>query len=186
MNNILVIVIVAVILGAAVGGYFMFTGQKNVTSIQPATETPETPNTTDETPVAETQAKGPVTECRWLTISEINSVLSTTVKDGSSFSPGGGSCSRSWLDVATGGIDTSVSVSSDPKGAAKTKDDLDFSATMYEATEQVGDYKTSWIVSPGNALNFGKGDVKFQLQCNGNICSKEKAIALAKLVVAKV
>lgn len=126
--------------------------------------------------------KGSITDCSFLTISEIKEVVGVNIKDGSSF-PRTDGCSKSWIDMIAG-TDAIIALQVTKQDAAKVKADVGLGATVgYEKVETIGDYDTYW--DKISAINFGKGEYKFQVQCAGDSCSKEKAVALAKIVVSK-
>lgn len=169
-------------------------GQKEVpqkvTTEEPTSPAPTQSNSQapakDDTPApAETEptvVKGSVTECSFLSLDDVKSVIGIGMKE-ASFYPRADGCSKSWIDLRTS-MDASVALQVTKQEQGKTQQDLTMAAGFFEKIAQIGDYDTSWDKN-GNAVNFGKGDYKFQVQCAGDSCSQEKAIALAKIVLTK-
>ena len=152
--------------------------------VQPPAEPPVQPDANVQSPVI--PPTGSVSDCTLLSIAEIESVVGIEVKDASHYEyPSSKSCARSWIDLTTS-ADVSATLTIAEGTADSVKADIAMGCNvMGTATEQIGDYNTCWY-EQASAINFGKGVYKMQVQCAGNSCSKEKAIALAKIVVGKV
>ena len=133
-------------------------------------------------PPAPTVTLGSFADCSFLTAADATAVIGMEMKEGASF-PQANSCSKNWLDTKTS-MSAAVALQASKKSPEGIAADMTLGKGLYESIDQIGDYDTTWDPN-GNAVNFGKGEYKFQLQCSFDQCSKEKAIALAKIVVTR-
>jgi hypothetical protein len=149
-------------------------------STTPATTTPAT--TVASTSVQPTVTMGSIADCSFLTLDDVKTAIGLDMKQAGSY-PGTNGCSKSWIDLRTS-MDATVALQVTKQAASSTQADLTMAAGTFEKVDKLGDYDTSWD-NNGAAINFGKGDYKFQVQCMGDSCSKEKAVALANIVLTK-
>lgn len=184
--SVLLVLFVVVLLLGGCGG------QPATSATKPQTPQPATPKT-ETTPAAElpvspaetTSAvvKGSITDCSFLSLDDVKSVIGIDMKEASSY-PRAKGCSKSWIDLQTS-MDATVALQVTQQASTATQQDLTMAAGTFKKIGQIGDYDTSWDEN-GAAINFGKGEYKFQVQCMGDSCSEEKAVALAKIVVSRV
>ena len=182
----LLVALVAVILVA--GCSQSPTAGQNIPA-QPETVAPTTQaattlaaSTVAPTTVVPTIVKGDITDCSFLTLDDVKSAVGIDMKQ-AFYMPGTTSCSKSWIDLRSS-TDASVALQVTKQASASSQQDLALAASAFEKIDMIGDYDTSWDKN-GGAINFGKGEYKFQVQCVGDSCTKEKALALANIVLSK-
>ncbi len=174
-------------------------------TVAPSTPTSQAASTVAPTTVVPAESYS-LEDCGLLTIKDIADVMGVEIQDGQTFKYPGGTCSRGWGDkeLFRSGRGASISLNMNKIGtvesvtgdlAAGCRESFTIGTTVIknpigmeniETVTGLGDYDACWYKQPYDAVNFGKGKYKFQLQCTGGGCSKDKAVALAKLVVGRV
>jgi hypothetical protein len=132
------------------------------------------------------QQASPASDCALLTAEEIASNTGIKVlAESRFFNYSLRNCARRWISADDESASITLTVwrqaESENKGELLTCELRD----SYQPIRHLGDYSACWYPS-ANAINFGKGEYKFQIQCAGEICTQADALELAKLVLGKV
>ena len=122
----------------------------------------------------------------YISPAEIQSVLGVSVSDSKSVSGENtdAKCGHGNSNYAGGVTSFAIHAWKETSDAVRADLKAGHNFDSSSPDEGIGNYDSWW--GTGGSMNFGKGSYKFQIQCMGDACSKDKAKQLAQIVLAKV